>query len=85
MVFASVSNAVEAGLGIVEPADRISMEQPARPVRVGVGIHAGEVEDSDEGIVSSAVNIAARICALAEAGDVLVSDTVRSLTRATST
>jgi len=81
VVFASVSNAVKAGLGIVEAADRISMEQPARPVRVGVGIHAGEVEDSDEGIVSSAVNIAARICALAEAGDVLVSDTVRSLTR----
>jgi class 3 adenylate cyclase len=81
VVFASVSNAVQAGLGIAAAADRVSTEQPARPVRVGVGIHAGEVEDSDEGIVSSAVNIAARICALAEAGEVLVSDTVRSLTR----
>ncbi|HEX7225673.1 MAG TPA: adenylate/guanylate cyclase domain-containing protein, partial [Candidatus Limnocylindria bacterium] len=47
----------------------------------GVGIHAGEAEDSDEGIVSSAVNIAARICAVAPAGEILVSETVRALTR----
>ena len=48
---------------------------------VGIGIHAGEAEDSAEGIVSSAVNLAARICAQAEPGELLVSDTVRALTR----
>jgi hypothetical protein len=51
------------------------------PIVAGIGIHAGEAEDSDEGFVSSAVNIAARICAVAPAGEVLVSETVRALTR----
>jgi hypothetical protein len=58
-----------------------SADAAAHPIRVGIGIHAGEAEDSAEGIVSSAVNVAARICAQAEPGELLVSDTVRALTR----
>ena len=34
-----------------------------------------------EGLVGGAVNIAARVCAKAQAGEVLVTDTVRALTR----
>ena len=48
---------------------------------MGVGVHAGESVAEGEGFVGSAVNIAARICAVAAAGEVLVSDTVRSLVR----
>ncbi len=81
VVFGSVSNAVEAGLAILAQLNARSAEQPDRPLRAGVGIHAGEAEDSDEGIVSTAVNIAARICSVAEPGQLLVSDTVRALTR----
>ncbi len=79
VVFASVSDAVEAGLAILTGLESAADE--GRSIPAGVGIHAGEVEDSDEGIVSSAVNIAARICAIAAPGELLVSDTVRSLTR----
>ncbi len=79
VVFPSASAAVEAGLVIVRSAAQASTT--AGPIRVGVGIHAGETVATDEGPVGVAVNIAARVCAKAQAGEVLVTDTVRSLTR----
>jgi class 3 adenylate cyclase/DNA-binding beta-propeller fold protein YncE len=79
VVFPAASSAVEAGLGIVDGAAERSTRE--RPIRVGVGIHAGETVATDEGLVGGAVNIAARVCAKAQAGEVLVTDTVRALTR----
>ena len=81
VVFSSVSSAVRCGLAIVADAAAASAEHPDEPIRVGVGIHAGETVESDGGYVGSAVNIAARICAQAASGEVLVSETVRALTR----
>ena len=81
VVFESVSRAVRAGLGIVEAAATESAVHPDQPIRVGVGVHAGETVETADGYVGSPVNIAARLCALAGAGEVFVSDTVRSLTQ----
>jgi len=81
VVFISVSDAVEAGLAILESAATSGREAASPPIRVGMGVHAGETVDSAEGIVSAAVNTAARICSAAAAGELLVSDTVRALTR----
>ena len=81
VVFSSVSSAVRCGLEITADAAAASSEHPDEPIRVGVGIHAGETVESDGGYVGSAVNIAARICAQAASGEVLVSETVRALTR----
>ena len=81
VVFGSVSEAVQAGLAIRDAAATASAETGVAPIDVGIGIHAGESTDGSQGIVSSAVNIAARVCAMAEPGEVLVTDTVRSLTR----
>ena len=81
VVFDSVSDAVQGGLAILASLERERADQPAEPINVGIGIHAGESEDSDEGIVSGAVNVAARICSQALPGELLVSDTVRALTR----
>jgi len=83
VVFPSASSAVRCGLAILEAAGQANQEAGARPIAVGVGVHAGETVETDEGFVGSAVNIAARICAQAKAGELLVSDTVRSLTRTT--
>ena len=47
------------------------------PIRAGV--HTGEVELMDDDIGGIAVHIAARIAALAGAGEVLASSTVRDL------
>jgi len=77
VVFLTVSAAVQCGLGIVADA----AVADGKPIRVGVGIHAGETVETADGYVGGAVNIAARICAQARAGEVLVSDTVRALTQ----
>jgi branched-chain amino acid transport system substrate-binding protein len=80
VVFNSVSSAVRCGLAITTDATAASVEQPQAPIRVGIGIHAGETVESEGGYVGSPVNIAARICAQAAANEVLVSETVRALT-----
>ena len=49
-------------------------------IEVRSGVHSGEVESRGEGIDGIAVHIAARVAALAGAGDVLVSQTVKDLT-----
>jgi class 3 adenylate cyclase len=77
VVFDSASAAVRCGQEIIAAADAASGE----PIRVGVGVHAGETVETAEGFVGSAVNIAARLCAQAKAGELVVSDTVRALTR----
>jgi class 3 adenylate cyclase len=52
-----------------------------RPLGLDVraGLHTGEVEVADGKVAGIAVNIGARVAALAEAGEVLVSSTVRDL------
>ncbi len=75
VVFDSVSSAVRCGLAITTAAAAAD-----EPIRVGVGIHAGETVEADGGYVGSPVNIAARICAQAGPGEVVVSETVRALT-----
>ncbi|MEP6651609.1 MAG: hypothetical protein ABJA74_17100, partial [Lapillicoccus sp.] len=58
-----------------------AVSDPERAIQVGIGVNAGESVAAAEGYVGSAVNIAARVCALAKAGEVVVTDTVRGLTR----
>lgn len=78
IVFPSASMAVACALAIVRDATDVA---GGDPIPVGVGVHAGEALDTAEGPVGTAVNVAARLCALAAPGQVLVSETVRSLTR----
>ena len=84
VVFPSASGAVMCGLSIAAAASAMTAEDPSLPLRVGIGIHAGETAETSEGYVGSAVNLASRVCAIAAAGEVLVTDTVRSLTRTSS-
>lgn len=81
VVFPAVSVAVLCGLAIVEAARSGAADAAHPPIPVGVGIHAGETIETPDGYVGTPVNIAARICAMARPGEVLVSDTVRALTQ----
>jgi branched-chain amino acid transport system substrate-binding protein len=81
VVFDSVTTAVRCGLAVTASARNAAAEAGSAPIRVGIGIHAGETVETDEGYVGAPVNIAARICSKAGAGEVLVSETVRALTR----
>jgi class 3 adenylate cyclase len=60
-------------------ADAVQEEVTGLGIEVRAGIHTGEVELIGEDVGGMAVNIGARIGALADAGEVLVSSTVREL------
>jgi class 3 adenylate cyclase len=59
----------------------IAIQQVAREHLIGVraGVHTGECERMGTGIAGVAVHIAARICALADADEVMTTGTVRDL------
>jgi ABC-type transport system substrate-binding protein/class 3 adenylate cyclase/DNA-binding beta-propeller fold protein YncE len=52
---------------------------PALPLLVGMGIDVGEAVAVDAGFRGSALNLAARLCATAKAGEVLVSEATAHL------
>ena len=60
-------------------AAALQEEVASMGIEVRAGIHTGEVELIGDDVGGMAVNIGARIGALAEAGEVLVSSTVREL------
>ena len=79
-VFPSASAAVLCGLEIVDAAADLNAREPDHPLGLGVGVHAGEAVETAEGYIGRAVNIAARLCAAAKPGEVLVSSTVKGIT-----
>src|SRR5262249_5983063 len=81
VVLPSASAAVLCAVAIADKVEAANRRDAGNPIRVGIGVHAGEALDTDEGLVGSAVNIAARLSALAKPGEILVSETVRTLTR----
>jgi len=52
---------------------------PGEPIRVRIGLNAGEPIAEQEDLFGTAVIIAARIAAQAHGGEILVSDVVRQL------
>lgn len=80
LVFGSPSEAVRCGLAILDAAPTTTTAT-GHGIAVGIGVHAGETVSLDEAYVGSAVNIAARVCAVARAGELLVTDAVRAMTR----
>ena len=77
VVFPSARRAVACALAILAAAERDAEANPERPIRVGIGVNAGETVQRDEGFVGTAVNLAARVCSQARAGEVLVTAPVR--------
>lgn len=63
----------------IKCAAAIGKELASLGVSIRTGLHTGECELVDEGIGGLAVNIAARVSALADSGEILVSSTVKDL------
>jgi class 3 adenylate cyclase len=78
-VFPSASSAVLCGLEIVDSAAEMGANEPDGWFDLGVGVHAGEAVETADGYIGRAVNIAARLCAVAKPGEVLVSSTVKGI------
>jgi class 3 adenylate cyclase len=64
---------VRCALAIVDELARFGLE-------VRAGVHTGEIEVIGDNIGGIAVHIGARVAALADAGEVVVTRTVRDLT-----
>jgi len=64
------------GAGLVPPEDAASS---APTIRVRIGLNAGEPIAEEKDLFGTAVNMAARIAAKAEGGEILASDVVRQL------
>jgi len=78
-VFASAREAIEAARGCGKAGDDAGLP-------LHLGLHAGDVTrekdpDGRDNVYGGAVNIASRISGLSAPGEVMVSDTVRSLAR----
>jgi len=73
-VFTSARQAIECAL-------RCNAASEPAGLQLHLGIHAGDVIREGNNVYGGAVNIAARIAGASAPGEVLVSDTVRSLAR----
>src|SRR6058998_2262622 len=73
-VFGSARQAIEAALACGGAGSHAGLH-------LHLGLHAGDVIREDNNVYGGAVNIASRISGLAAPGEVLVSETVRSLAR----
>jgi class 3 adenylate cyclase len=73
-VFTSARQAIECAL-------RCNANSEPMGLQLHLGIHAGDVIREGNNVYGGAVNIAARIATASAPGEVLVSDTVRSLAR----
>lgn len=70
--FAGPARAVRCGAQVIADARSLGLE-------IRIGVHAGEIERVGDDVAGLAVHLAARIVGRAEAGEVLVSRTVRDL------
>src|SRR4051812_1177731 len=81
-VFGSARQALRAAVELQQVlADEVEID-PTVPLRVGIGLDAGESVPVDGGYRGGALNLAARLCGQAQAGEVLASDGVLHLARA---
>jgi len=77
--FDAVPNALECSLAI-QKAFAVRNSEGATPaLRVRIGIAAGEPVDHNDDLFGATVTLASRICAAADGGQILVSETVREL------
>jgi class 3 adenylate cyclase/pimeloyl-ACP methyl ester carboxylesterase len=73
--FGSVTKSVECAIAL----QRAFAEREGEPLSVRVGLNAGEPIEEDGDLFGATVILASRIAAKANAGEILVADTVRGL------
>jgi DNA-binding SARP family transcriptional activator/class 3 adenylate cyclase len=79
VAFASTRAALACAVAIQAELDTQPHAAGGAPVRVRMGLNAGEVTEERQDLFGAAVAAAARIAAKAEGGEILVADVVRQL------
>jgi class 3 adenylate cyclase len=75
--FSYISKAVDAAVAVQQAFAEVDDTGPGSRVRIGIS--AGEPVDRADDLYGAVVNLAARICGHAEAGETLVSAAVKEL------
>ncbi len=76
--FGSATKALECAVAIQKAFADVGARDDA-PLRVRIGLNAGEPVAEDQDLFGTAVQLAARVCARAEPGQILASNVVREL------
>jgi class 3 adenylate cyclase len=76
--FTSASGALDAAIAM-QRAITDHFAETETPIRIRVGINAGEPIEEDDDLYGTAVIQAARVMGIADGGQILVTDTVRNL------
>jgi peptide/nickel transport system substrate-binding protein len=80
-VFSSTRQAVRAAVDLQERFVEETIDEPELPLPVGIGLDAGEAVPVEGGYRGGALNLAARLCGQAKAGEILASRGVTHLAR----
>lgn len=79
-VFASARQAMHAAVEAQQSFVTATKRDPSLPLAVGIGLDAGEAVAVDDNYRGAALNLASRLCSIAEPGEVLISDGMAHLT-----
>ncbi|HEY7176750.1 MAG TPA: ABC transporter substrate-binding protein, partial [Micromonosporaceae bacterium] len=71
--FSSARDAVRAAVELQRRCRAATVARPAAPLGVGIGVDVGEPAGEQDLLAGNALNVAARLCAAAAAGEVLAS------------
>jgi len=77
--FISVTDAVECAIAIQKAFDKHNHTNPDEELHLRIGISAGEPIEEHGDLFGSAVQLAARLCAHAEPGQILVAQIVKDM------
>ena len=80
-VFDSAREAIRAAVDLQQRFVEETLDQPELPLTVGIGLDAGEAVPIQGGYRGGALNLAARLCGQARAGEILASREVTHLAR----
>jgi class 3 adenylate cyclase len=75
-VFGSARQALRAAVELQVLFEEETHAEPTLPLRVGIGVDSGEAIPIEGGYRGAALNVAARLCGLAQAGQVITTDSV---------
>jgi YVTN family beta-propeller protein len=81
VVFGSPRSAIRGAVALQQRFVEETIADPSLPLTVGIGLDAGEAVAVEGGYRGGALNVAARLCSLARAGEVLASREIVHLAR----
>jgi class 3 adenylate cyclase len=81
VVFGSPRAAIRGAVALQQRFVEETIADPSLPLTVGIGLDAGEAVAVEGGYRGGALNVAARLCSLARAGEVLASREIIHLAR----